>query len=331
MTLSGQEHTLDDSTLIEMYHKMWRIRAFEQRILDLFHRALIRGSTHLYIGEEAVAVGACQALEPSDWITSTHRGHGHCIAKGGDPKPMMSELLGKANGYCKGKGGSMHIADMSLGILGANGIVAGGVCLATGAALSSKYLKSGQVTLCFFGDGASNRGTLYESSNMAAIWKLPVVYICENNQYAVSTAAQESVAVERIANRAQAFGFPGVVVDGNDVLAVHEVASEAVERARNGEGPTLIEALTYRWEGHMIGDPCTYRAKDEVEDWKKRCPIVRFRTLLEERGILSAAQADAVEEEEQTRADEAVKYAMDSPDPEISSLWDDLYVGLEKV
>ncbi|MGQ9584944.1 MAG: thiamine pyrophosphate-dependent dehydrogenase E1 component subunit alpha [Anaerolineae bacterium] len=314
-----------------MYRTMWRIRAFEQRVLDLFRRAMIRGSTHLYIGEEAVAVGACQALEPKDLITSTHRGHGHCIAKGGDLKPMMSELLGRANGYCKGKGGSMHIADMSLGILGANGIVAGGVCLATGAALASKHLGSEQVVLCFFGDGASNRGTFYEAANMAAIWSLPVVYICENNQYAVSTAIRRITAVEHIATRAQAFGFPGVTVDGNDVLAVYEATLEAVGRARRGDGPTLIEALTYRWEGHMIGDPCVYRSREEVEEWKQRCPIRRFQAYLEKHGVVTAAQAEEIENEEQARADEAVGHALASPEPELSTLWDNVYVGGEKV
>lgn len=318
--------TFSKDELTEMYRQMWRIRAFEEQVVELYKRNLIRGSAHVYLGQEAVAVGVCAALEPGDLITSTHRGHGHCIAKGGDPKPMMAELLGKATGYCKGKGGSMHIADLSIGILGANGIVGGGLTIATGAALSCQYLENRKVVVCFFGDGAINQGPFHESANLAAIWKLPLVFVCENNVYALSTRVNEAVAIPDLAQRAVAYGFPGISVDGDDVLAVYEAAQEAVERARTGQGPSLIVARTYRWEGHMIGDPQLYRSKEEVEEHKKRGPIVRFRAKLLEMGILSEEEATAIREEARTEMREAVEYAMASPEPALDELWRDVYV-----
>ena len=313
--------------LADMYHHMWLIRYFDENAKSLYQRDMIWGTTHSYMGEEAVAVGACTALNPDDYITSTHRGHGHCLAKGGDPRAMMAELLGKATGYCKGKGGSMHIADLDLGILGANGIVGGGIGIATGAAYSADLRGSGQVAVCFFGDGASNQGILMEAANMAALWKLPVIYLCEQNQYAQFSPSGPFIAVERIELKAQAFGLLGVTVDGNDVLAVHEVVREAAERARNGDGPTLLVAQTYRIEGHTVGDPLTYRPEGEADAWKtpERDPISRFgRYLVGEAGF-SEDELEALRQKAQTEIEEAVTFAIASPEPEISALWEDVY------
>jgi pyruvate dehydrogenase E1 component alpha subunit len=304
---------------------MWQIRLFEEEVESLFMEGQITGSTHLYIGEEAVAVGACTALRPDDYITSSHRGHGHCIAKGGQLKPMMAELLAKETGYCRGKGGSMHIADLELGILGANGIVGGGIPLATGAALASVIKESDQVTLCFFGDGAANQGGFHESANLAAVWRLPVVYICENNLYAMTTPARQHLSVTDIAPRANAYGFPGVTVDGQDVLAVYEATVEAVDRARRGEGPTLIECKTYRYKGHYIGDPIVYRTKDEVDEWRVRDPILIFQAHLEDRGLMDARTASALRAEVADDVRDAVRFAMDSAEPPMDALWQDVY------
>lgn len=314
--------------LSDIYYRMWLIRYFEEGARSLFQENMIRGTTHMYTGEEAIAVGACAVLNRDDYITSTHRGHGHCLAKGGDPRAMMAELLGKATGYCKGKGGSMHIADLDLGILGANGIVGGGIGLATGAAYSADLRGSGQVTICFFGDGASNQGVLMEVANMAALWNLPIIYLCEENQYAEFSPCKPLIAVERIEIKAQAFGLAGVTVDGNDVLAVYEAVSKAVKRVRKGEGPTLLVAQTYRVEGHTVGDPLTYRSKDEVDVWKsaERDPISRFgRYLTEEEGFLEK-ELETLRTNAQADIDEAIKFAIDSPEPEITTLWEDVYV-----
>jgi TPP-dependent pyruvate/acetoin dehydrogenase alpha subunit len=317
---------LTDSQMLDMLKGMWEIRYFEQNVIDLFKRGLISGSTHVSLGQEGTAVGACTALEAADYITSTHRGHGHCIAKGGELKPMMAELLGKADGYCCGKGGSMHIADMDLGILGANGIVGGGLTLAVGAALSGQYLANGRVTLCFFGDGAMNQGGFYEGANLAAIWKLPLIYFCENNQYALSTPLTQDVVVTDLSERAASLGFPGVRIDGNDILAVYEAVQAAAERARAGEGPTLINAVTYRWEGHVIGDAQPYRTREEVEQWKKKDPIARFEKELIARGILTEDRARQIEEGARADVDEAVEYARSAPEPALECLYDGLYV-----
>jgi len=312
--------------LIKMLRRMWDIRYFEQNVVDLFKRGLIAGATHVSLGEEGTAVGACTALTDDDYITSTHRGHGHCIAKGGELKPMMAELLGRATGYCCGKGGSMHIADLDLGILGANGIVGGGLTLATGAALSCKLLGQGRVTLCFFGDGALSQGGFYEGGNMAAIWKLPVIYMVENNQYALSTPVCYDIAITDLAERAASLGFPGVTIDGNDVVAVYETVKAAVDRARAGDGPTLINAITYRWEGHVIGDAQPYRTREEVEEWKKKDPIARFERWLVENGILTAEQCHQVEDSARKEVEEAVEYAKAAPEPSLETLYDGLYV-----
>jgi len=310
-----------------MYRCMWLIRYFDESAKRLYQQDKIRGTTHAYIGEEAIAVGACAALNRDDYITSTHRGHGHCLAKGGDPRLMMAELLGKVTGYCKGKGGSMHIADLDLGILGANGIVGGGIAIATGAAFSADLRGSGQVTLCFFGDGASNQGILMEAANMATLWRLPVIYLCEENQYAEFSPCRPFIAVDRIEAKASAFGLAGATVDGNDLLAVYEAVGIAAERARAGGGPTLLVAQTYRIEGHTVGDPLTYRPKGEVDEWKSaaRDPISRFGRVLTGEAGFSADELDALRHEAEAKIEEAIAFAMASSEPEIGALWEDVY------
>jgi pyruvate dehydrogenase E1 component alpha subunit len=323
MAIATTELTRVDAA--EMLRKMYRIRLFEQKVIELFQEGKIRGSTHTYIGMEACGVGVCSALRPDDYITSTHRGHGHCIAKGGRLDLMMAELLGKATGYCKGKGGSMHIADVDAGILGANGIVGGGIGIATGAGLSSKLRGVGQVCVCFFGDGGFNQGVLYECANIAAIWKLPVIYFCENNKYAMSTPVHQATAVADLAARAAAFGMPGVNVDGMDALAVREAVFHAAERGRRGEGPSLIVADTYRYEGHNVGDGQRYRSRDEVEQWRRSDPIARFRDQLERQGMLSPDQADAIEREVAAELAAAIEFAEQSPEPAPETLEEDVY------
>jgi TPP-dependent pyruvate/acetoin dehydrogenase alpha subunit len=323
----ANEPQLTNHILADMYHRMWLIRYFDESAMEQYRHGRIRGTTHAYIGEEAVAVGACAALCRDDYITSTHRGHGHCLAKGGNPGRMMAELLGKATGYCKGKGGSMHIADLDLGILGANGIVGGGIGIATGAAYSADLRGSGQVSVCFFGDGASNQGVLMEAANMAALWKLPVIYLCEENKYAEFSPSLPFIAVERIEMKAQAFGLPGHTVDGNDVLAVYGAVHQAVEHARAGGGPTLLVAQTYRIEGHTVGDPLTYRPKSEADEWKspERDPISRFgRYLLREVGF-SKDFLTALQQKAEGEIEAAVAYAINSPDPKVEALWEDVY------
>jgi TPP-dependent pyruvate/acetoin dehydrogenase alpha subunit len=310
-----------------LYHRMWLIRYFDENAKLLYQQDKIRGTTHAYIGEEAVAVGACAALNHDDYITSTHRGHGHCLAKGGDPRLMMAELLGKATGYCRGKGGSMHIADLDLGILGANGIVGGGIGIATGAAFSADLRGSGQVAICFFGDGASNQGILMEAANMAALWKLPVIYLCEENQYAEFSPCRPFIAVERIENKARAFGLAGATIDGNDVLAVYQAVREAAARARGGGGPTLLVAQTYRIEGHTVGDPLTYRPKGEAEEWKsaERDPISRFGRHLTGEAGFTEQELETLRQQAEAEIDAAIAFALASPEPEIGTLWEDVY------
>jgi pyruvate dehydrogenase E1 component alpha subunit len=316
---------LSKKTLVHMFETMNRIRFFEQKLQEFFAAGEIPGFVHLYLGEEAVATGACATLTNKDMITSTHRGHGHLLAKGGDLKLMMAEIFGKQTGYCKGKGGSMHIADLDLGILGANGIVGGGGPLAVGAALAAKYRNTDDVALCFFGDGASNQGTTQESLNMASAWKLPLVFINENNGYGISCPQCRSMAVVDIADRAAAYDMPGIVVDGNDVLAVHEAVTEAVSRARKGEGPSLVECKTYRWRGHFEGDACTYRCDEELEEWMAKDPIPRFEQKLVESKTLTAKEVAGIKERIAGEVEEAVKFAQDSPLPPASALMDDVY------
>ena len=312
--------------LLLMYERMLKIRHFEQKVVELFATGDMPGFVHLYLGEEAVAVGACSALNVDDNITSTHRGHGHIIAKGGELKYMMAELYGKATGYNKGKGGSMHIAAPQLGILGADGIVGGGIPIATGSGLSAKLQKTGRVTVCFFGDGASNQGTFHESVNIAASFSLPVIYVCENNLFGVGTRQCPSVRkVENVADRAVAYGIPGEIVDGNDVLAVYEAVSKAVERAREGKGPTLVECKTYRWRTHFEGEPDTYRDPEEVKDWKAREPIGRFRSHLLREGVLTEQEAQSIEQRVVEELAQAVRFAYDSPAPDVSEALTDVY------
>lgn len=308
-----------------MYRKMLDIRRFEERVFELFGQNLVPGTLHLYIGEEAVAVGVCTNLLKNDYITSTHRGHGHCIAKGAQLKRVMAEILGKKTGYCKGKGGSMHIADFSVGMLGATAVVGAGIPIATGAGLSIKLRGTDQVVACFFGEGASNQGTFHEGINMASVWGLPAVFVCENNLYAMGTRQSIVMAIENVADRAAAYGIPGVVVDGNDVLAVYEAAREAVKRAREGKGPTLIECKTYRHKGHSRFDPAAYRPKEEAEEWLKRDPIPRFKTKLIKSGILSEEEAGKIEEEVIAAVEDAVKFAMESPYPAPEEALEDVY------
>jgi len=322
MDISG----IDSKTLIYMFEKMLEIRRFEEKVWDLFGRNLIPGTLHLYIGEEATAVGVCTNLRVDDYITSTHRGHGHCIAKGARLDKMMAELLGKKTGYCKGKGGSMHVADASVGILGATAVVGSGIPIAVGAGLSCKLRKTDQVVACFFGDGASNQGTFHEGLNMAAIWKLPVIFVCENNLYAMGTRISNVIAIENIAERAHAYGMPGVTVDGNDVAAVYKAAREAVERARRGEGPTLLECKTYRHKGHSRFDPAKYRPQEEVEEWMKKDPIIRFRKKLIQEKILSEKEADEIDNRIRAKVEEAAKFALESPYPEPEEALEDVYV-----
>jgi len=311
--------------LIEMYRKMLEIRYFEEKVYELYGKNLVPGTIHLYAGQEAVAVGVCANLRKNDYITSTHRGHGHCIAKGADLKRVMAEILGRKTGYCKGKGGSMHIADFNVGMLGATAVVGAGLPIAAGAGLSIKLRGTDQVVACFFGDGASNQGTFHEAINMAAIWRLPVLFVCENNLYAMGTRQSMVMLIENVADRAVAYGIPGVVVDGNDVLAVYEVAEKAVERARKGEGPTLIECKTYRHKGHSRFDPATYRPKEEVEAWLKKDPISRFRKKLLEMGIFTESEAESIEREVDIKIEDAVKFALESPYPKPEEALEDVY------
>jgi TPP-dependent pyruvate/acetoin dehydrogenase alpha subunit len=318
---------ITDVDSIALYRTMVTIRLFEEKVGALFTVARIHGGVHLYLGQEAVATGACAALRPDDYITSTHRGHGHCIAKGGRLDLMLAEIFGKVTGYCKGKGGSMHIADLDSGILGANGIVGGGIPIAVGAAFACKLQKNNRVVLCFFSDGASNQGSFHEALNLAAVLTLPVVFLCENNQWAVSTPSNYSVPVENIADRSASYGMPGSVVDGNDVLAVYQGVKEAVDRARSGGKPTLVEAKTYRWGGHYKGDPQVYRSRQEVEEWRqKRDPITLFQQRLEAEGLLDETGAEAIRTEVQRAIDSAVQFAEASPEPGLELLYADLYV-----
>jgi pyruvate dehydrogenase E1 component alpha subunit len=309
------------------YRTMYTIRSFEERCNELFLAGKIPGFVHLYIGEEAIATGVCATLRKDDFITSTHRGHGHTIAKGADLKKMAAEIFGKSTGYCRGKGGSMHIADFSIGMLGANGVVGGGYNLAVGAALAAKMRKTGQVAVCFFGDGASNRGTFHEAMNMAAAFKLPAIFVCENNQYASTTPYRTTTSVENIADRAVGYGVPGIVVDGNDVFAVYEAARAAVERARAGGGPSLIEAKTYRIKGHFVGDPELYRSREEVrERFETDDPLKNFRKQVLAANQLTKGELEEIEEQVQEELNAAIAFAEESPFPEPEELFQDLYV-----
>lgn len=315
-----------EADLVGMYERMVRIRKFETRLTEYFAKGMLAGNIHTCIGQEATIVGTCAVLEPTDFITSTHRGHGHCIGKGAKTDRMMAELFGKAAGYCRGKGGSMHVADLGLGILGSNGIVGAGIPIATGSALASKIKKSGEVTVSFFGDGASNHGTFHESVNMAAAWKLPIVFLCENNQYAVSVSIDTVTNTDGIAVRAKAYDIPGVTVDGNDVVAVKDAVTKAVERARSGKGPSIVECRTFRMRGHYEGDPAAYRSKDVTESWKEKDPIAGFRAVLVKKGV-PAKDLDAVDAAMEAELEAAFQFAQSSPYPDASEAAKDVYAS----
>jgi pyruvate dehydrogenase E1 component alpha subunit len=321
--------TWDKKLLLEMYHRMKRIRRFEETAEELYYRGTVVGLLHLYIGEEAVATGACLALERDDYITSTHRGHGHLLAKGGDSNRLLAELCGRVTGYCQGKGGSMHAADLSLGILGANGVVGGGFGIATGAALSAQKRKSGQVVVCFFGDGAANQGIFMEVLNMASLWKLPIIYLCENNGFGEYTRCEEAtVDCQPIGARAAAFGIPTADVDGNDVIAVYEAVKEAVLRARSGDGPSFVEAHTYRLSGHHMGDigfDRGYRNKMELDERRRQEPLGRFRQWLLENDYCTAKELEGIDAQVEAEMQEAVDFVNRSPFPDIQDAWEHVY------
>lgn len=310
---------------IELLRQMYTIRAFEEKAEKLYVMGQIHGTMHLSIGMEASAVGAIAALRSDDLILSTHRGHGHCIAKGADLNLMMAEFMGKESGYCRGRGGSMHIADIERGNLGANGVVGGGIPMAVGVGLSLKMQKLDEIILCFFGDGAANIGPFHEALNMAAIWALPVVFVCENNQYAMSFAYKRAFVIEHISDRAAAYGMPGETVDGNDVLAVRTAVDLAVKRAREGDGPSLIENVTYRWRGHSKSDANRYRTKEEIDLWKEKCPIKRFKAQLIDEGILTEEEIGQIEKDAYTLIDAAVDFAEKSPEPALETIEEGVY------
>ncbi len=316
---------LDEKIAEEIYRIMVKIRRFDETIIQLYADGEIPGFMHLYIGEEAVAAGICAALHKSDYITSTHRGHGHCIAKGGRLDYMMAELFGRKTGYCKGKGGSMHIADLDIGILGANGIVGGGIPIAVGAGVGIQYKNDNDVVVCFFGDGATNGGLFHEACNLASVWDLPVIFVCENNQYAQTTPQTEHQKIHDVAERALAYNMKSVIIDGNDVIKVYETSLEAVKKAREGGGPTFIECKTYRWRGHWEGDPQPYRTQDEVEEWKLKCPLIRFRKYLIENKVERKQDLERVDKEIEDELQKAIEFARISPFPDPREALEDVY------
>ena len=319
---------LDRDTLLKLYKTMVTIRNFEERGIPEVGQRRMSASVHSSAGQEAVAVGVCLQLTNEDYMGSTHRGHGHCIAKGVEPKLMMAELFGRATGSNKGKGGSMHIVDMSKGMLGTNGVVGASIPLAVGAALTSKIKKLGRVAVAFFGDGASSQGVLHESMNLASVWKLPVVFVCENNGYAMSTPAEYALSTAHISDRAAGYDMPGIHVDGMDVFAVYDAAGQAIARARAGDGPSLLECETYRYYGHTVfDDPLTYRTKEEEDSWRARDPIKHFRTTVLPMGDITAEELDQIDQEAVDMMEEAVKFADESPLPEETEIYEDVYVN----
>jgi len=316
---------LSSEDLLALHATMLLIRAFEQRVATLVLKGAFSGVGHLCVGQEAVAAGVCATLRDDDYVTSTHRGHGHCLAKGVDPGEMMAELFGRATGTCRGKGGSMHIADFRRGMLGANGIVGAGLPIACGAALTAKLTKSGRVAVAFFGDGASNIGAFHESLNLASVWKLPVVFVCENNRYGEATPVEYALAAGHVADRAPAYRMPGVIADGQDVLDVYAKASDAVAHARAGEGPVLLECETYRYFGHFVGDPARYRSAQEVEWFRSRDCILRSAECLQEQHGVAPKRLEAMAADAERRMDEAVAFAESSPVPDGSEILADVY------
>ena len=304
---------MDKNAYLALYRVMVRIRKFEEQAAESFAIGDIPGMVHLSMGQEATEAGACSALRPTDFITSTHRGHGHMIAKGGKTDRMMAELCARSDGYCRGKGGSMHISSIEIGMLGANGMVGAGLPIATGAALAASIKGTDDVTLCFFGDGASNEGLFHESLNFASLKNLPVIFLCENNLYGISTHTSRSMKVQDVAARAQGYGIPGIIVDGNDALAVREAVAHAADRARKGEGPSLIEAKTYKHHGHYEGDPADYRPEEEVDHWLARDPIPLYAKRLQDEGIATQAELDQIDQEITEEIAGAIAFALASP------------------
>jgi pyruvate dehydrogenase E1 component alpha subunit len=321
-----QETKYPRELLLDIYYVMKQIRFFEETAFRFFQENKLRGSVHLCIGQEAVCAGVIGLLNNGDYITSTHRGHGHGIAKSRDLKSAFSELMGKEAGFCHGRGGSMHICDLAKGNLGANAIVGGGLPIAVGGALAQKMRGQKQVTVSFFSDGASNQGTFHESLNLAAVWKLPVIFVCENNRYGISMPVSESTSVENIGDRAASYNIPGMVIDGNDVLAVLDAFSASRDRALKGEGPSLIEAKTYRWKGHWTGDPEVYRTREEVAAWMEKCPIKRFRAWLLESKTASETELAAIDGRAQAEVDEAAAFALAAQEPDPAHVMDGMYV-----
>jgi pyruvate dehydrogenase E1 component alpha subunit len=316
--------SISKKKLEEMYEKMLLTRNFEEKVAYFFSMGMVHGTTHLYVGEEATATGVCCALEPRDVMASTHRGHGQCISKGIDLNRMMAEFLGKEAGYCKGKGGSMHIADIGGGNLGANGVVGGGIPLAVGAGLTTQMKGIDRIVVCFFGDGASNEGSFHESLNLASIWKLPVLFVCEDNKYGMSMSSKRSMAINDIATRAASYGMKGKTIDGNDVIGVYEETKKAREYVRKN-GPMLLVCDTYRYLGHSKSDANKYRTKEEIESWKQKDPIKRMRAYLIEKNLFAAGELDAIEARAKQKIEDAVTFAQNSPYPSIDTILDDVY------
>ena len=317
---------IDKKTGLWIYNKMHEIRDFEETAYKLFLENKLWGSVHMYTGEEAVASSICAQLTDQDYIASTHRGHGHCIAKGAELDKALAELMGKETGYCKGRSGSMHIADFTKGNLGANAIVGGGIPIATGAGLSIKMQNKPNVAVAFFGDGASNQGTFHESINMASVWKLPVIYVCENNQFGMTVPVEQSTSVKDISVRAAAYNIPGETVDGNDVVAVYDAFARAKERALKGEGPTLLECKTYRWRGHWTGDPEPYRTREDVDWWKEnKDPIKLFAAYLTENKIATEEELEKIAADAADRMAKAEEFALNSPEPDPAHVLDDVF------
>lgn len=317
---------IDKKTGLWIYKKMHEIRDFEETAYKLFLENKLWGSVHMYTGEEAVASAVCAQLTDEDYIASTHRGHGHCIAKGAELDRALAELMGRETGYCKGRSGSMHIADFTKGNLGANAIVGGGIPIATGAGLSLKMQKKPNVAVAFFGDGASNQGTFHESINMAAVWKLPVIFVCENNQFGMTVPVEQSTSVKDISVRAAGYGIVGETVDGNDAVAVYDAFARAKERALKGEGPTLLECKTYRWRGHWTGDPEPYRSREDVDWWKEnKDPIKLFAAYLTENKLATAEELEQIAADAAARMAKAEEFALNSPEPDPAHVLDDVF------
>lgn len=316
---------LPSEKLVWMLQKMCETRYFEEKAEELYTRGLVHGTMHLSIGMEASPVGSIAAIDPDDWIIHHHRGHGHTIAKGADITLMMAEFLGKEPGYCRGRGGSMHIADFSHGNLGATGVVGGGIPIATGIGLALKMKKSPNILLSFFGEGSTNEGSFHEALNMASLWNLPIVFICDNNHYSMSMPMNRSMNIELVSSRAASYGIPGISTDGNQVLGVYQIVSEAVTRARSGEGPTLIENITYRWRGHSKSDRNLYRTKEEIAEWMERCPINSFKSLLIETQIMDQEEVDEIDRLAKETIDLAAEEALKFPEPSPENMEDEVY------